>query len=463
MRIRLIVGDSLSNYALGVISRNPQIKLEDIRNSERMDSYPFEVLTSESSENDPPCDALVIVSEDIGQIFNITSKAVSEGRCSDKIKIIIVRPSCISANVDFMVDNKFAADRVIELPFADTAKKLLSESLHSVVSPNDIANEIYTTQDNIEAYRFEKLYVNIFMLKNDGTIACTYTEDGTILNSCINGRTGFGKKIQELCIPIPDDMESVVRIDNVCPIIRLWHKNYFHFMTEMLDKILIAEELGFTGRYMLYQDGDSKALMSIIGIPEDRILWIEPDDIGKTYLITNAFDVQGFGIRTCKTIMRLIGKCRGIAEALTSNNDMQYPRLLYIVRKGKRKLLGIEKIIEKYGFYTFYPEEHSLEDEIKYFHSADIILCPHGAALANSFYMKEGAALVETCPCNWSEGSAASIIIAKHNNTLYRQIVEPTNLNPTAKDGQFRDYHVNNMLLEITIDELLKRFENKTT
>ena len=69
----------------------------------------------------------------------------------------------------------------------------------------------------------------------------------------------------------------------------------------------------------------------------------------------------------------------------------QQKRRLFISRKHSqyRKLLNeheIAKEIERFGFEMVFPEEMSIEEQFRLFHSAEWIVAPHGSALINLIY-----------------------------------------------------------------------------
>jgi capsular polysaccharide biosynthesis protein len=77
-------------------------------------------------------------------------------------------------------------------------------------------------------------------------------------------------------------------------------------------------------------------------------------------------------------------------------------RRLLVVRKGStRKIQNIEQLqafLSQYHFETVYLEGMSVRDQILLFQSAEFIISPHGAGLANLLFCEPGAKVIELMP-----------------------------------------------------------------
>jgi len=108
---------------------------------------------------------------------------------------------------------------------------------------------------------------------------------------------------------------------------------------------------------------------------------------------------------------------------IKKESDRKYPEVLLIKRgervdlisdtylkkqnknltngKERREIKGIERaerrLLEKYGdkFDSMVLENASFKDQVSYFHNAKIILCAHGACMANLFFCKAGTSVIE--------------------------------------------------------------------
>jgi Glycosyltransferase 61 len=75
-------------------------------------------------------------------------------------------------------------------------------------------------------------------------------------------------------------------------------------------------------------------------------------------------------------------------------------RVLVSRRKAKVRRLTCEDEVldvlqQKYGFTSVALEDFSVTEQAQIFHNADIVIFPHGGGLANCFFCREGAKIVE--------------------------------------------------------------------
>ena len=74
---------------------------------------------------------------------------------------------------------------------------------------------------------------------------------------------------------------------------------------------------------------------------------------------------------------------------------------MLICRTGSRKLILEDAVSDELGFRKIVPEELSVEEQIRVFYRADIVISPNGANTANVLFMRPGTALIETFPANY--------------------------------------------------------------
>ena len=77
-------------------------------------------------------------------------------------------------------------------------------------------------------------------------------------------------------------------------------------------------------------------------------------------------------------------------------------RRLLVARKGPaRKIHNLEQVqafLSRYDFETVYLEGMSMVDQILLFQSAEFIVGPHGAGLANLLFCEPGTKVIELMP-----------------------------------------------------------------
>ena len=296
-----------------------------------------------------------------------------------------------------------------------------------------------------EFYHVDELY-----LKSTELIGWTYTKYGDVYNECTNGRGGpfIGCPEREILSPQYDET-----IEDACPLLRLWTVNYFHFMHEIVDKLLLCEENGYKGKYLLYNKKYIRELVSIIGIDQSRIIYIDSND-ERIYRIINAMMAPAFSISSKKGLSILKEFADKLRESFSP--DKSYPDFIYVKRIGVRKAIFDEEILSEFGIEIMIPEEYPVEEQIKFFQNAKLVITPHGAAGANSMYMSQNAFFVETFPRAWINPTYIPVLVYMHIN--YRMIVESgiVTEDRIERGGQTDDYVIDGDILRMTIQECIE-------
>jgi len=132
------------------------------------------------------------------------------------------------------------------------------------------------------------------------------------------------------------------------------------------------------------------------------------------------------------------------------------PKALYLTRgiSGKRCVENESEVracLEKRGFVTMDFSQRSFLEQIQLMANADVIVAPHGAALANLVFAREGTRLLEIFAnadnqkCYW--------MIARHNRVIYHYCMAESL--PTGGDRNKLDMRVSVSKLERAVDALM--------
>lgn len=212
--------------------------------------------------------------------------------------------------------------------------------------------------------------------------------------------------------------------------------------------ISAMEEYGYQGKYVCFENDMMKTFLKLLQMDIDsRIIWVKEEVL---YHFENAKLIRfGDDMLRAPIILRMAKKMLG---SLDLEHMEAYPRRLFVKRIGARRMLGAEELLEKYNFTTIVPEELSIEEQIKYFYAADIVVCPHGANSTNAIFMREGTSFIECF------GKSYVAPCLSHTNIVgkikYRMVVEGNGLD-TQKDradyDKSNDYHIPPVYLELAI------------
>lgn len=257
--------------------------------------------------------------------------------------------------------------------------------------------DIPFSQNGYELYLYPEQYLSttpdpevFFITDRNGRINDAYWEDYQKESEPV---ARFGRPV--LTFP-----ETVLRGD-WCFLARLYTENYWHFTYEVLDKLWLMERSGFTGNYILPHTEASVSYAGLLGILPERILWTQDLGQGKTYRFEKLYCPVPLGNRRASSAPTLVEAAGKIRERIPAGTK-SYPERIFIKRTGTRKLHLSQAVLDEYGFVTVVPEEYSVEEQIRYFAHAEVVLSPHGANTSNSLFMRPGTVLIETFPLHYS-------------------------------------------------------------
>ena len=400
-KLVLIVSKDLEDYAMNIFSRH-KIKIANVINWEehavntkktiaarilRFLKKNFRSLMKFSTVK--RAGNLIVIGEDTENVINMLCSVILPNKNRKKPNIFIVTPFCVRTKLDFISDNNFDPRFVKQVPNSEEGLSIAENIMKQFAPSSSAAEKVFRTHDNIEAYESKNILVKIGA---SGLLGCTYTQDGTILNGCINGnRTVFYEQCINMIYSTEHDKIEVFD-EEICPLLRvysLW--SYYHFLCEVLDKIIIAEELGFKGKYMLFKNVCADYLLSLLGIDESRIIWIDSSKFNKIFLLKNAFDIEGFVLNSGKSLSRLSEFAD--KAVIKFNDSLQYPEKIFISDEDLSQAPD--------GFVKLSPSNYYCSDMIKFFHHANIVMSDDMPVLANVLFMRKGCEVITKFPGNW--------------------------------------------------------------
>jgi capsular polysaccharide biosynthesis protein len=186
--------------------------------------------------------------------------------------------------------------------------------------------------------------------------------------------------------------------------------NWYHFITDVLPRIAIAEqctEIETPDRwYVPASTQDRVGLLDRMGITAERRI----DSMQVPHVRAESLVVPGLP----GTEQHPAWVTEFLRERLLTDGYERVPgRRVYITRgttKNNRAVLNESDVIaalEARGFVAVNPGALTIDDEIRTFAEADLVVSAHGAALTNIIFMGPGARLIElfpashVMPCYW--------------------------------------------------------------
>jgi hypothetical protein len=176
------------------------------------------------------------------------------------------------------------------------------------------------------------------------------------------------------------------------------HYKYYHFLIEVLPRLLLAHETTPDARVLLSEPVPDYVRMAL-------------DAIGLPYILVPAQALRGCEATLCDPASfgwphpGYLPLLRGLPVGIASPGAAQQPSRLYISRSGSARTLhqeeDLERYLESHGFQVARLEDHDWTSQVRMFRSAEIVVAPHGAGLANTVFMPAGGRVVELTSGDW--------------------------------------------------------------
>lgn len=311
---------------------------------------------------------------------------------------------------------------------------------------NNVASKKYFINDDISVNVIKNMYVKAY-----NYFSYIFCKD-KVLNE-----SDFYKEEMDKFPPskemIPDS-NRIITIKKACHLANWWTNiNYAHIIFEAMSRLIMMENHGYDGNYMMFDSLDSRNILEILNFDTDRIIWISQSGI--TYCVEELHVITPVYTGAELTAEPVIDFSARMINCIDINDLKHYPKRIYVKRIGARKIKNEEDILailNKYNFHTIIPEELSMEEEIKHFYAADIVLSPHGANSANIIYMRPYTCFIECFGQNYITFDWIHVSRLKKIN--YRLLCVAGLLEEQA-GSWLDDYEVNIDLLRLYLSNII--------
>ncbi|HCR37102.1 MAG TPA: hypothetical protein DIU37_03025 [Opitutae bacterium] len=185
---------------------------------------------------------------------------------------------------------------------------------------------------------------------------------------------------------------------NVVVLAQEGHRNYYHWLTEVLPKFALLEQSGAGYDFLYLPDRDlpfQRETLDMLGIDEKKII----TGYKNTCIEADTLIVPSFASRSCVTppwIAQYIRKQLMKHKAEVKDGSKK----IFISRSKapQRRITNegeIQKWLENQDFKTVHLEALSVREQMAVFEHADLIVAPHGAGLANLLFANPGTQVIE--------------------------------------------------------------------
>jgi hypothetical protein len=206
----------------------------------------------------------------------------------------------------------------------------------------------------------------------------------------------FQGKLDKYLNPFEVEEEN----ENVCVLSNLYSRNFSHWISEEMIRVIILEESGFGGKYVLDKlPAYAHKLMEIIGIPNDRII----DTVESPTLFRYATFTPAISKPQCLEYRDVYLALRARLLAAVEGVRHHHGSRIWMIRSayalnGRTEMVNADdvyRILDKYQFEVLDMAALPLTEQISVSRDADVLAGPHGAGFVHTLFLKPKSMVVE--------------------------------------------------------------------
>jgi capsular polysaccharide biosynthesis protein len=205
--------------------------------------------------------------------------------------------------------------------------------------------------------------------------------------------------------------------------------NYYHWLIDNLPKVLLTEEAGFTGTYLVPPLPYARQSLELLGISGSRIVEHNIEDFWRAerLFISKPLDYELQFARP-----HLLARLR--AALLAALPKPGLGGRLYVSRNRKgvaRDIINeaeLKALLGRFGFTEFFCEDHPVAAQLAAFAGAGAAIGSEGAGFANALVMPKGALLLALSSPLRTYCSIAALVPARLNAIRYYTVFAQTPL-----------------------------------
>jgi len=177
--------------------------------------------------------------------------------------------------------------------------------------------------------------------------------------------------------------------------------NYYHWLADLLPRVALLKQVpgGFGDFAQILINGSAalyeEASLTELGVPLNKVLYV---DSHSRFRIANAT------IPSMDHSSKIVApwKIRALREIQggVADRNRSTPKRIYISRRraAVRRVLNEEELsslLEENGFTLVELESVPWTEQVRFFSNSDVVVAPHGAALANMVFCRPNSLIVE--------------------------------------------------------------------
>jgi capsular polysaccharide biosynthesis protein len=190
------------------------------------------------------------------------------------------------------------------------------------------------------------------------------------------------------------------RAEEVCVLANFYSRNFFHFVTEELAKIIVLEEAGYTGRYLIAGlPTFAGEALSMLGLAPERLI----QTIAGPTLFAAAWYVTPIYSQRAMDFPDVYLELRKRLLATAGPNSQNRSERLWLersvgVNNQSREIVNRDEVgalLDRFGFARVDIAAMPLAEQIAVARDAVVLAGPHGAGTVHALFMPAGSDVIE--------------------------------------------------------------------
>jgi Glycosyltransferase 61 len=202
---------------------------------------------------------------------------------------------------------------------------------------------------------------------------------------------------------ISERSDDLLKVGELVSLTSRRHNCFWHWMMDSLPKVLLAEESGFRGDYLIPSRESAPwaaESLTIMGIPQNRILASAGRNVHAELLYVPTF-FCGYNAHHNLVFARLFREW--VRSSVHAHGASSKTRI-FVGRRTTaqaRRLLNQEElsaVAATLEFQTIFFEEIPLREQLALSSTAEAMIGGHGSGLTHSLFMNENSLVIELFP-----------------------------------------------------------------
>ena len=202
-------------------------------------------------------------------------------------------------------------------------------------------------------------------------------------------------------------LPDITKVDKtVASLTTIYQSNYYHWLFDVLPRLHLLEKAGIQPD-LYFVENSSKfqtESLGLLGIGKEKIINANDKKFikAKNLFVPSIPGLAGVVPEWAGNFLR-----ENLINAVNDTDSTEGDcNRIYISReKAKHRRVVNENelisVLENYNFEVVHLEEMSFSEQIRLFNSAECVVSPHGAGLANTVFCKENAKVLELFSPNY--------------------------------------------------------------